>query len=297
MDKNVYSQQNIYRNDDVYRDNNPYNQRNVYRQDNVYKKDNVYKRNDVYARQNGTIKQEKNEKYTRFNDLKLINEQIISLSNNTLADDAPIEVISQGMRGEIKNLLSTRILKISFIPSIFILLIAINLIVLDKFLITFILLILYVIILVRFMFFPAKLFYENIKYTTNKYALQFYEEVDYWFKISSINTILFLFASSLIVFVGSFFEDSLVKFLLENLHISNNTILNSTAQTEFVKNIHFSISMKLLALVPILTIIAYFFFINKEKRINELEKKKRIMNINKEIKTRAEQIIESKYEL
>jgi hypothetical protein len=227
------------------------------------------------------------KKYTRFNDLKLLNEQMINLANNMQTEESPLEVLSQEQRGEIKVLLMKRVGKLSFLPAITALLLTLTIILTDYILITLIVLIFYFFVLGRVFFYPAKLYYENIQYKTSKHAEIFYEEMDFWYKLGVVNTFISIFVISVITFILIFFEDYVINILID---LSNNaTSGTKDFLSNYVTSISFSYSLFFAFVLYIGTIIIYMKFINKEKSRNEVIRQERLKSIRNETMSRVEQ--------
>lgn len=228
-------------------------------------------------------------KYKRFNDLKLLNEQMINLGNIIQSENSPLEILSQGQKGEIKNLLMRRISKISFVPAIFYFLLVAIIVLTDYLLLTIIALGVYIFIIGRTFYYPAKLYYENVQFNTSPHAELFFEEMDFWFKMSVINTLVSLIILTIISIVGIFFEDSFI-----NIIISISKSVTNPQIKEYLENylttINFSMSLFLAVLLNIAIILIYFKFINNEKTRNEALRKERSKNIRNQTKSRVQQI-------
>ena len=234
-------------------------------------------------------------KYKRFNDLKLLNEQMINLANNMQPDDSPLEVLSQGQKGEIKNLLIGRIFKISFLPAIAVLLLTLTLVLTDHLLVTLSTLMLYIFIMGRTFFYPAKLYYENIQYKTTTHAKVFFEEMDFWFKTSVVNTLVLFSITSFVSLIIIFFEENIINLVVsisKNMKGSTHDML-----LDYASSISFTYSLSFAIILYISTILFYFKFINKEKEKNEIIKESRIKDIRNQTMSRVEQIQADKNEI
>lgn len=273
----------------VYRSDNPHAQSGG----SVYANKNHYDSKNTYGPAiEGT---QDLKKYTRFNDLKLLNEQMINLANNMQAEESPLEVLSQGQRGEIKVLLMRRVGKLSFLPAISALLLTLTIILTNHILITLVALIFYFFVIGRVFFYPAKLYYENIQYKTSKHAEIFYEEMDFWYKLGVVNTIISLLFISILTFILMFFEDYVINIFI---NFSNNATSGiKDFLSNYVTSISFSYSLFFVFVLYVGTIIIYMKFINKEKRRNEVIRQERLRSIRNETMSRVEQIQTDKNEV
>ena len=276
--KQVYKDQGNYKNQDTYGSKNAYKTDSVYGSKDPYGKDEVYDKDEVLR-----------PKFKRFSDLKILNENMMHMSNNTLSDESRIEILSQGERGEIKNLLSSRILKIAFVPALSSLALGFLLVLSSSFLIGLFGLLVYMGLLVRTFFYPAKLYYENIKFKTTKPANAFFEEMDYWYKISVVNIYVYLIIVSIILFVISFYQDELIEKSIEILSGANGKIRSEKVEN-FLSAISFGITLKLLAVFNIGVLVMYSKFANKEKEIAEGKLLVRMRAIRNENLSRVQQV-------
>jgi hypothetical protein len=253
----------------------------------AYSKKQDWKKSSVYE---DTKEYHDSRKYKRFNDLKLLNEQMINLANNLQPSSSPLEVLSQGQKGEIKDILMYRITKLSFVPLLFASIVVLNIIFIDSFFVTFMLLVIFVYVAVKILFYPAKLYYENVQYKTTKHAVLFYEEMDFWFKLSVANSLVSLFVLSIVSFVVAFYEERVVEVVLNlSKYSSQKDVI-----TNYAANISFSYSLTLFSLSIIAMILFYFRFINYEYEENEKLKKQRSRDIENETVSRVRQIQKNK---
>ncbi len=267
--KDIYSSKNNFASNDTYSSKNPW------RTDSSYGKDDAQEK--VFP------------KYKRFSDLKILNENMMHMSNNTLPESTRIEILSQGEKGEIKNILSYRILQIALAPALSSLAVAAVIMFSGSLLISLFALFVYIGILVRTFFYPAKLYYENIKYKTTKPALRFFEEMDYWYKISVVNVYVYLVIVSIVIFVLSFYEEKVVSFAIKTLLSAPNTIGSGTIKN-YLESISFSWEFKAFAVFNIGMLAFYSRFVNKEKSLAEMQLKERMKQIRNETLTRVQQI-------
>ena len=288
---NTYRDQ-VNRSKDVFSSNNAFGSNNAYANKNIWRDDNPYKTENVY----GSDDDKTAPKYKRFSDLKILNENMMHMSNNTLPEESRIEILSQGEKGEIKNVLSYRIFQIAFVPALSSLAFGLLIIFTNSVFITMFGLFVYLGILVRTFFYPAKLYYENIKYKTTKPARAFFEEMDYWYKISVVNIYIYLVITSIFLFVASFYQDDLVTYLYGVLDIDMKTTAGKslTFQEKIISNIEFSTSLKVLALFNIVLLVIYARFANKEKSEAEKVLKERMRLIRNESLSRYMQVQEDK---
>ncbi|MBD3795541.1 MAG: hypothetical protein IE881_06355 [Epsilonproteobacteria bacterium] len=283
----------------VFKGNNPFEAKNVWKNEDVYGskdiwgKKNPYRTDNVYA-DNGTTKEK--PRFRRFADLKILNELMMHMSNNTLPDDTRIEILSQGEKGEIKNILAYRIMKISLVPALMSILFGLVLVFTNHIIITFFMLMIYVAVLVRTFFYPAKLYYANIKLKTTRPAKIFFEEMDYWYKLSVVKVYLYLVIVSIMLFIASFYEDKVITFLIENTASLKKSISSESIQF-FLESINFSYSLKMLAVFNIALLAYYSRFVNQEKSKAEKELRNRMKNIRNESISRVKQIQTDKNEL
>ncbi|WP_457748575.1 hypothetical protein [Sulfurimonas sp.] len=289
----VYRDRDNFKNNDTFSSKNPWKNDDVYGSKNPWKKDNPYASNNVYA-DDGT--QKERPKYRRFSDLKILNELMLHMSNNTLDEDSRIEILSQGEKGEIKNLLAARIFKISLVPALASLALAVVIVFTDNLLISLFAYMVYMGILVRTFFYPAKLYYENIKYKTTRPAKIFFEEMDYWYKISVVKIYVYLTIVSIILFVASFYQDEIIDAAL-GLFTKSSVGLGTDAITSYLSTVEFSFGLKFLAFYNILILVVYAKFVNKEKTQAELELRSRMKKIRNETISRVEQIQRDKNNL
>lgn len=235
-------------------------------------------------------------KYKRFNDLKILNEQIINLSNNMQPEESPLEVLSQGQKGEIKNLLWSRIWKISFAPALSA--IVLNLVVMfgDFMIATLFAFAFYIYVIGRTFFYPAKLYYENIQHKTTRHAKLFFEEMDFWYKMSVVKILAYMIFVIIATLVLAIYEDAIVDFML-TYFVNTSRIKEQQLLINYLSNISFSGTFVFLSLIYLLTIVAYFKFINQEKAKNEALLKVKLKNIRNQTMSRVEQIQADKNEL
>ena len=210
------------------------------------------------------------------------------MSNNTLPDDSRIEILSQRDKGEVKMILAKRITTISTVPALVSFIFAFILVLTDNFIITLFAILIYITILVRVFFYPAVLYYENVKLRTTKPAKIYFDEMDYWFKLSVVKVYVSVVIASILIFVASFYEEELINVVINSFSIKNNLIPSSAV--DFVKEISFSYSLKILAFSNILMLVGYSKFINKEKKKNQDILDERMKKIRNETMTRVEQI-------
>lgn len=289
----VYRERDNFKNNDTFSSKNPWRNDDVYGNKNPWKKDNPYATNDVY-RDDG--RQKEKPKYRRFSDLKILNELMLHMSNNTLDEDSRIEILSQGEKGEIKNLLAYRIFKISAVPALSSLLLALVIVFTDNILITLFAYMVYMGILVRTFFYPAKLYYENIKYKTTRPAKMFFEEMDYWYKISVVKIYVYLVIVSIVLFIASFYQDEIIDWSL-GLFTKSSVGLGTDRITSYLSTVSFSFGLKFLAFFNIVILVVYAKFVNKEKTKAELELRARMKKIRNETISRVEQIQRDKNNL
>jgi len=289
----VYRDRDNFKNNDTYSSKNHWKNDDVYGNKNTWKKDNPYATNDAY-RDDG--RQKEKPKFKRFSDLKILNELMLHMSNNTLDEDSRIEILSQGEKGEIKNLLAYRIFKISLVPALSSLLLALVLIFTDNIVITLFGYMVYVGILIRTFFYPAKLYYENIKYKTTRPAKIFFEEMDYWYKISVVKVYVYLVIVSIVLFVVSFYQDEIIDWSL-GLFTKSSVGLGTDLITTYLSTVSFSFGLKFLAFFNIIILVLYAKFVNKEKTQAELELRTRMKKIRNETISRVEQIQRDKNNL
>lgn len=270
-------------------DRQVYSGKDTYDSNNKYKKDSVYKNDSVYGE-----KDQRNEdpKYKRFADLKILNENMMHMSNNTLPDDSRIEILSQGEKGEIKNILSYRILKISIVPALISLALGLVVMLTDSYIVTLFSIFVYFAVLVRTFFYPAKLYYENIRYKTTKPARVFFEEMDYWYKVSVVKVYVYMVIASSIMFVASFYQDEIVELLIDK--VISTPGFNSEFIYNYIASISFSIGLKGVAILNIVILVFYSKFANKEKDKAEADLQERMKKIRNETLSRVQQIQEDK---
>ena len=270
-------------------DRQVYSGKDTYDGNNKYKKDSVYKNDSVYGE-----KDQRNEdpKYKRFADLKILNENMMHMSNNTLPDDSRIEILSQGEKGEIKNILSYRILKISIVPALMSLALGLVVMLTDSYIVTLFSIFVYFAVLVRTFFYPAKLYYENIRYKTTKPARVFFEEMDYWYKVSVVKVYVYMVIASSIMFVASFYQDEIVELLIDK--VISTPGFNSEFIYNYIASISFSIGLKGVAILNIVILVFYSKFANKEKDKAEADLQERMKKIRNETLSRVQQIQEDK---
>jgi hypothetical protein len=286
----VFRNRNDFKNNDMSSNKNQWKNDDVFSSKNPWKKDNPYASNNVYE-EDGVQKEQ--PKYKRFSDLKILNELMLHMSNNTLDENSRIEILSQGEKGEIKNLLATRILKIALIPALTSLLMGCIFMFSENFILDIFVYMVYVAILVRTVFYPAKLYYENIKYTTTRPAKMFFEEMDYWYKVSVVNIFVFLTVVSLSLFILSFYQEEIINEILK--FIPTYSIASKIDKlTAYLSTINFSTDLRLLVMFNVLVFFSYIKFINNEKSKEELELKNRLKKIRNETISRVEQIQQDK---
>jgi hypothetical protein len=280
--------------DQIYNKHGRTGGQNPYKEDNkTYQEKQNWEKAPIYK--DAQTNAEPVKKFKRFSDLKIINEQMISLANNIQSDNSPIEVLSQGQKGEIKNLLGVRILKISWLPSIAIVILTGTLVFTDYLLFTLMALVIYFYILGRTFFYPAKLYYENIQYTTTEHAKLFFEEVDFWYKTGVVQTLLLFIISIICSFIILFYEDNLVNFILNIANSSRDSM--KQILIHYASTISFTYSLVLAIVLYIVTILMYFKFINKEKEKNTKLLIARIKDIRNQTMSRVEQIQMDKNEI
>jgi hypothetical protein len=252
---------------------------------NPYRQDSVYANNDSPYSEDDRIL----PKYRRFADLKILNEIMMHMSNNTLSDDSRIEILSQGEKGEIKNILSYRILKISIVPALLSLIFGLVVIISNSFTVILFTAFVFFALLVRTFFYPAKLYYENIKYKTTTPAKAFYEEMDYWYKISVVKVYIYLTIVSIFMFVVSFYEDEVILMFAQQIE-SFPKLANMEFVGEYFKTVSFGLGLKMIALFNVLLLVLYSKFANKEKDAAEIELREKMKKIRNETLSRVEQI-------
>lgn len=273
--------------------NNPFSSNNQWKNENDWSEKNPFRKDNVYANDG---REKEKPRFKRFADLKILNEYMMHMSNNTLPEDSRIEVLSQGEKGEIKNLLAYRIVKISLVPALMSLLMGIVLVFSDYFLLTLFSLLVYFAVLVRTFFYPAKIYYENVKLKTTRPAKLFFEEMDYWYKLSVVKVYLYTVIASIVLFVLSFYEDDMI-----NLLIAYGSKLQNPHTREmiegYINTINFSASLKAMAFLNIGMLVYYSKFANSEKAKAEKELNKRMKLIRNESISRVQQIQEDKNEI
>ena len=279
--KDTFSNKNQWKNDDVYANKNPWEKKNPYASNDVYKDDAT---------------QKEQPKYKRFSDLKILNELMLHMSNNTLDENSRIEILSQGEKGEIKNLLAYRIFKISLVPALSSIILALVIIFTQNILISLFAYMVYLGILVRTFFYPAKLYYENIKYKTTRPAKMFFEEMDYWYKISVVKIYVYLTIVSIGFFIASFYQDEIIDASLR-LFTNSSIGLGTDEITQYLSTVEFSLGLKILAFFNIFLLVLYARFVNKEKTQAEIELRERVKKIRNETISRVEQIQRDKNNL
>lgn len=279
-------------------------QRGVYSKNggtqNPYRESNVYANNSPYAKNNNFSGKEVDplkeiKKYKRFNDLKILNEQMINLSNNMQPEESPLEVLSQGQKGEIKNLLGARVFKISMLPAISAFILTTTAIISNSMIFVILAFFIYIFIIGRTFFYPAKLYYENIQCKTTRHAKLFYEEMDFWFKLGVVNIYIYLSIAALGTLITIFFEEKILSFFLNIANKSSGSIKDSFVP--YVENMSFSASLFIIFLFYISTMLFYFRFISKEKDVNQEKLNKKIKDIKSQTLSRVEQIQENKNEI
>lgn len=280
--------------DQVYNKNSQTGGKNPYSepQNSVYAKKQNWEEPKVYQQKEMV---QKSQGYRRFHDLKILNEQIINLSNNMQPEESPLEVLSQGQKGEIKNLLWARIWKISLLPALGALLLTLTVILTDYLLVTLLMLTIYVYLVGRTFFYPAKLYYENIQFKTTKHARLFYEEMDFWFKLGVVKILMYFALVIIFTFVMIFFEDTVVANLLKISQYTDNTVKQGFLN--YISTVSFSYSLLFLVLIYIGTIFLYFKFINQEKTKNDELLKIKMKHIRNQTMSRVEQIQADKNEI
>lgn len=280
--------------DQVYNKNSQTGGKNPYSepQNSVYAKKQNWEEPKVYQQKEMV---QKSQGYRRFHDLKILNEQIINLSNNMQPEESPLEVLSQGQKGEIKNLLWARIWKISLLPALGALLLTLTVILTDYLLVTLLMLTIYVYLVGRTFFYPAKLYYENIQFKTTKHARLFYEEMDFWFKLGVVKILMYFALVIIFTFVMIFFEDTVVANLLKISQYTDNTVKQGFLN--YISTVSFSYSLLFLVLIYLGTIFLYFKFINQEKTKNDELLKIKMKHIRNQTMSRVEQIQADKNEI
>jgi len=276
----------------IFRDRDNYGSKGTYENKNPYESKNPYASNNPYESKNPYATSEKEKfipKFKRFNDLKILNEKMMHMSNNTLSDDSRIEIVTQGELGEIKNLLAGRILKVPLAPLFSSLAFGLVIMFTDNIFITLISLFIYLGILVRTFFYPARLYYENIKYKTTRAAKMYYEEMDYWYKIYVVKVYVYLIIASIAIFVASFYQDEIIAFFTTHF-LKNNGVMQSGLMHEYIKTISFSVSLKFLAVLNIIILIAYSKFANNQKLQAEIMLKDKMKKIRNEKISRVQKI-------
>jgi len=267
---------------------NPYSdpQNSVYAKKQNWEEPKIYQQKDIAQKPQG---------YRRFHDLKILNEQIINLANNMQPEESPLEVLSQGQKGEIKNLLWARIWKISLLPALSAMLLTISVILTNYLLITLFMFTIYVYIVGRTFFYPAKLYYENIQFKTTKHARLFFEEMDFWFKLGVVKILIYFAVVILFTFIMVFFEDTVVTHLLELIKYTDNSVKQPVLN--YISTISFSYTLLVLVFIYTGTIFLYFKFINQEKTKNDELLKIKLKHIRNQTMSRVEQIQADKNEI
>jgi len=273
----------------VYKNQDKFGNKDVYSSKNNWKNDNIWAKNDVYGKE----QEKERPRYRRFSDLKILNENMMHMSNNTLPEDTRMEILSQGEKGEIKNILAGRIFKVSFVPALSTLAVGTIVVFTDSVMLTLFSFFVYLGILVRTFFYPAKLYYQNVKLKTSKAAILFFEEMDYWYKLSVVNVYVFLVIASLAMVFASFYEEEVALAVL-SLSQPSITSLGADSIEEYAKTISFSVSLKILAVLNIIILVLYSKFVNSEKDKAEEELKVRMRQIKNETLTRFQQVQEEK---
>lgn len=279
----------------VYSKNASAGGQNPYRDDNNWASKNPYANNrGAYA---GVEKGSSFEgkKYKRFNDLKLLNEQMMNLSNNMQPDESPLEVLSQGQKGEIKNLLGRRVFKLSILPALAAFLLTTTAILSNSLVFVILAFFMYVFVMGRIFFYPAKLYYENIQCKTTRHAKLFFEEMDFWFKLGVVNTYIYFSIVAIFTFLTIFFEDYILSIFKSIANKSSGSV--NEGIISYVNNMSFAMSLFILFLIYILTIFLYIKFVKKEKLINEEKLKKKLKDIRNQTMSRVEQIQSDKDEI
>lgn len=280
---NTYS--NLQKNQ-VFKQGNSYQNRSPYETKNNWKNDSAYSNNN---NENFEIER---PKYKRFNDLKILNEKMMHMANNTLSDDSHIEILSQGEKGEIKNILSERMIKVSLVPALVSFALGLVVTITDNIIITIFSTFVYFAIFARVFFYPAKLYYENIRHKTTSSAKLFFEEMDYWYKISVVKIYIYLVISSILMFIASFYQDEVIEFLIS--FFPNTNGINKDLTSDYLSSISFSVSLKLVALLNIVMLVVYSKFVNKEKSQAEKLLKDKKVKIRNETISRVQQIQKDK---
>lgn len=260
-----------FRNRSPYNSNDPFSSKSPYSNKSPYgpEQSPYANKQSPYAKQNEHVNEKEKKKFLRFNDLKILNEFMVHLANNTLPNNSRIDVLSQGLLGEIKNILADRIFKIAIIPALVSIVLALVLALTNNFLIMAIAVLIYLGILVRVFFYPAQLYYSNIRYTTCVPATTFYEEMEYWFKMSVFNTFGSMITVAILLFVGSFFQQDIVNYLIAHLGHVSATSSFAHSFTKYLATISFSISWKVLSIGIFLILFLYSKFVTRAKQINE----------------------------
>jgi len=266
---------------ETFRDRSPYGNKSAYGVErNPFQSRSPYenKNND----QNKQVNEKDKRKYLRFNDLKLLNEFMVHLANNTLPDGSRIDILSQGMLGEIKNILSSRIFKIAIIPALMSIVMALLFALSGYFILDAFGMLVYIAILIRVFYYPAKLYYSNIRYTTCLPAKTFFEEMSYWFKMSVFNTYGSMITVAILLFVLSFFQEPIINYFLTHIGHISSSLIHTNKITKYIANISFSISWKLFPLFMIFLLFLYAKFVSREKTHNEAIKEKILKEIRNE---------------
>jgi len=256
-------------------------EKQVYRDNNAYKEENnkAFESNSAYS-------DKQRIKLARFNDLKILNENLINLSNNLIKNESPLTILSQREKGEVKNILGKRVFVISFTTAFVSLLFACVIFFSNHSLVIMAFFAFYIFIIGRTFYYPAKLYYENIQFITNKHATLYFEEMDYWWKLSVANMIMALLISSIALLYVATFEYDIVYYLTELVKSKNNNL----HLINYISHLSFSTGFTYLAIFNFLIIIMYFKFINKEKAISLQEQEERIKASRNETLSRVQQI-------
>ncbi len=282
--------------DQVYNKNGRTGGQNAYSSNsNAYSKNQNWDKSQIYQDAQGVAVD--TSKYKYFNDLKILNEIMIDYSNNMQPDNSPLQMLSQGQESDIRLMLMGRLKKTSFISSFLLFLISIVAIFSNLSIISILSFIFYISIVGGTLFYPAKLFYENVQYKTNKTAELYYDEMDYWFKIGVVNFIGSIIFMTIVLLVVSFFEDKLLLIISEL--VLNNTMDESfrSSLEIYISKMGFTGEFIFFSVLNIAIIFTYFKFINRQKTNAEIMRVKRIIKIRNQTMSRVEQVQDDKNEI
>jgi len=286
---NPYSKNNnpYSKNNNPYsKNNNPYAKNQQKTVDNYQNKGNdPYKDRGVQGGDSQGNFNLEDKKYSYYNDLKILHDEMIYLSNSSVSSKI-ITILSKGQIAEIKMKLMKTILFSPFKSFFIIIFASIVLFFSNNGLVNLLAYMITIIIIWSYFLYPTKLLYNNVGLCVNEESNLFFKEMEFWFN-TGVNLTKALFTISIMIIATIlYYQDIIKEFLIKYIINSNNTYLIS-----YFKSIG-GLNSKLGILIALIVIMIISYFIIKKSEVDTGLKirDEKIKSIRNEKISRVEQI-------